>query len=286
MSRLSSVRKAAMDLWDLTKVMFRRWYLTLPLIAVTAAAAVWTVQVRGPDYEATGHVAVLPPTVQRVAAPGETTLRVSPWTQQALAEAARIRLEGGRLRDTLAREGYRGEWTVEVTGEVPVITLVVIAPSAQSARATLHRLEDEIDREVESLQGAYGVPPAERIQSVRYEAGESVSTSASSLRRAVVAAVAAGLGLTVPGAGARDGLLRRRRRRREYATAAVAAVVATPSAVAGPTGGDRGGVDAPAAAPVTGTPPLGGTAIRSGPDADHPDADHRQPDRPTLDRPD
>ncbi|MFS8522308.1 MAG: hypothetical protein FWJ87_13215, partial [Micromonosporaceae bacterium] len=207
-----------MDLWDLTKVMFRRWYLTLPLLVVTAAAAVWIVHTRGPDYQATGHVAVLPPTVQRVAAPGETTLRVSPWTQQALAEAARIRLEGGRLRDTLTREGYSGEWTVEVAGEVPVLTLVVIAPTAQSALSTLHRLQDEIDREVQSLQGTYGVPPEERIQSVRYDAGESVSTSASSLRRAVVAAVAAGLVLTVAVVVSVDGLLRRRRRRREYAT--------------------------------------------------------------------
>lgn len=216
-----------MDLWDLTKVMFRRWYLTLPLVVATVAAAVWIVQTRGPDYEATGHVAVLPPAIQRVAGPGETTVRVSPWTQQALAEAARIRLEGGRLRETLAREGYAGEWTVEVTGEVPVVTLVVVGPSARAALGTLHRLQDEIDREVQSLQDTYGVPPEERIQSVRYEAGESVSTSASSLRRAVVAAVAAGLVLTVAVVVSLDGLIRRRRRRREHRAAAAAAEPST-----------------------------------------------------------
>lgn len=274
-----------MDLWDLTRVLFRRWYLTLPLIVATVAAAVWIVQVRGPDYEATGHVAVLPPTVQRFAAPGETTVRVSPWTQQALAQAARIRLEGGRLHDTLAREGYAGEWTVEVTGEVPVLSLVVIAPSAQSALATLHRLQDEIDREVRSLQESYGVPPEERIQSVRYEAGESVSTSASSLRRAVVAAVAAGLVLTVAVVVSLDGLFRRRRRRREYATAAVTAVAPAPSAVAGAADGGRAAVDPPAGAPVAGPlPPATGTT-RSDPEADHPDGDRREPGRPTLDRP-
>ena len=121
-----------MDLWDLTKVMFRRWYLTAPMVLATIVATFWITTTTGPDYEASGHVAVIPPEVQRVAEAGEM-LRVSPWNEEALAHAAQIRLEAKRLQEDLQEQGYHGEWSVEVSGRLPVVSIAVVAPTAEQA---------------------------------------------------------------------------------------------------------------------------------------------------------
>jgi hypothetical protein len=203
-----------MDLWDLTRVMVRRWYLTAPLVLATIVATFWITTATGPDYEASGHVAVIPPEVQRVAEAGEM-LRVSPWNEEALAHAAQIRLEAKHLQENLAEQGFHGEWSVQVSGRLPVVSIAVVAPTAEQAVDTLHRLQAVVDDEVRIRQEEYAVPVEEQIRTVRYDTGESVDTSASGLRRALVAALGAGAILTIAVVTAFDAVARVRQRRRE-----------------------------------------------------------------------
>lgn len=205
-----------MDLWDLTKVMVRRWYVTAPMALATVAAAAWITATAGADYEATGHVAVIPAEVQRVATAGEP-VRVSPWNEEALAEAARFHLEAKSLRDEVAEAGYTGEWTVQITGRLPVITLEVVAPTAEQAVETLHRLQEVIDEEVTSLQEELAVSEPERIRTVRYDTGESVDVTMAGVRRALVAVLGAGAVLTMVVVIAFDAIARGRRYRRDEA---------------------------------------------------------------------
>jgi hypothetical protein len=205
-----------MDLWELTRVLFRRWYISVPMVAISLAAAAWVTASTGPEYEATGHVAVLPPEVQRIAQAGDV-VRASPWNEEALAHAAQIRLEAKRLETDLVEHGFHGEWTVSVTGRLPVISVAVVAPSDEQAVATLHRLQAVVEEEVRVRQQGYDVPTEEQYRTVRYDSGESVDTSASSARRALVAAVGAGAVLTVAVVIGFDALARLRQRRREPA---------------------------------------------------------------------
>lgn len=209
-----------MDLWDLTRVMFRRWYLTAPMVLATIVATFWITTATGPDYEASGHVAVIPPEVQRVAEAGEM-LRVSPWNEEALAHAAQIRLEAKVLQDDLQEQGYHGEWSVQVSGRIPVVSIAVVAPTAEQAVDTLHRLQAVVDDEVRIRQEEYAVPVEEQIRTVRYDTGESVDTSASGLRRALVAALGAGAILTIAVVTAFDAVARVRQRRRDQSVHAV-----------------------------------------------------------------
>jgi hypothetical protein len=201
-----------MDLWDLTKLMFRRWYVTAPLVLATLGALIWIAQTTEPDYVATGHVAVIPPEVHRVATAGEA-VRSSPWNEEALAHASQIRLEGKRLLEETAETGLQGGWTVTVSGRLPVITLEVVASSPEQAIATLHHLQDVIAEEVRHRQEEYAVPADEQIRTVRYDTGESIETSLGGLRRALVAATGAGAILTVAVVMVFDALARRRQRR-------------------------------------------------------------------------
>lgn len=200
-----------MDLWDLTKLMVRRWYISVLVMVATFGALIWIIQTTGPDYVATGHVAVLPSEVHRVAAAGET-VRSSPWNEEALAHASQIRLQGKQLRETMAEAGYQGDWVVSVSGRLPVITIKVVASSPEQALDTLHHLQDVVADEVRHRQDQYAVPEEERSQAVRYDTGESIETSTGSLRRALVAAAGAGAILTVAVTVIFDALARRRGR--------------------------------------------------------------------------
>lgn len=185
-----------MDLWDVTKLMWRRWYVTAPLLLVTVAAAGWVFASVGPQYQATGHVAVVPPEVHRLGEAGQAS-RVNPWDEEALAHSARIRLEAKRLEDEMKAAGFEGEWGVDVTGRVPVITMEVVAPTADQAVALMHELQQVVEQEVRIRQADYNLPAEEQVTTVRLDDGESIETTSSRLLRVLVAVVGALLVLTV-----------------------------------------------------------------------------------------
>lgn len=212
-----------MDLWDVTKLMWRRWYVTAPMLLVTILAAIWVMTSVGPEYQATGHVAVVPPQELRQAEAGEVA-RINPWNQEALAHAARIRLEAARLEEEMAAEGYTGRWSVDVTGFIPVLQIEVVAPTTDQAVATMHRLQEVVDAEVADRQAEYGLAEGELFTTVRYDQGESVETTASRLRRALVAVVGAGIILTAGVVLAFDAIVRWRRSRHDPAMAGEPAV--------------------------------------------------------------
>jgi hypothetical protein len=202
-----------MDFWDLVRLTWRRWYVTVPMLLLTFAGAGWIIGTVGPEYQATGYVTVVPPTVLRSPEAGEMS-QVNPWNEEALADAARIRLEGRSLRDELAAAGFAGEWSVEITGRLPVISVQVVAPTSERALTTMHELQGVVEAEVQAQQAGYDVPEGEQFTTVRYDRGESVETTASRLRRTLVAVVAAGLILTVAVVASYDALARWRLSRR------------------------------------------------------------------------
>src|SRR4051794_31434648 len=71
-----------MDFWDLTKVIFRRWYMGVPVLALTAGLCLWTWTSSTPDYTVTCYVQLIPPTA---AVGGPATNEVSnPWLDLGL----------------------------------------------------------------------------------------------------------------------------------------------------------------------------------------------------------
>jgi capsular polysaccharide biosynthesis protein len=201
-----------MDFWDVAKRMFRRWYLTAPLLLLTAAATAWISTEVGPDYQATSYVAVLPPTLHRNESAREVT-QVNPWTVEALADAAAIRLMGGELAEQIKADGYEAEWTVEVTGIVPVLRLDVVAQSPEEASAVTARLLDVIDDEVTELQAEHRLEQGEQITTVRYDDGNAIEVVTTGTKRAMLAVAGAGLIVTMATVVAVDALVRRRRAR-------------------------------------------------------------------------
>lgn len=198
-----------MDFWDVAKLMWRRWSVTVPALLITVVATVWVAVTVEPDYQVTGHVAVVGPSIQRTAGDSDVT-RVNPWSSEALADAATIRLQGKALADELAAEGFGGSWEAGVTGRLPVIRIEVVAERPEYAQATLERLREVIDEEVAGLQAQHNVAPEEQITTVSYDGGESVEPVTGKVKRAIMVVFAAGLIITVGLAVAVDAMARRR----------------------------------------------------------------------------
>lgn len=208
-----------MDFWDLVKVMWRRWYITAPMLLLTAVAAGYIGSTVGPEYQATGHISVVPPLVQRLPGGEGEASRVNPWNQEALADAARIRLEGKQLHDQLAAAGHDGEWAVAITGLLPVVTIEVVAGSPEEALTIMHMLQSVVEEEVRGRQVELNLEDGEEFTTVRYDQGESIETTNSRLRRALVAVLGAGVIMTTGVVLAFDAVTRWRRSRSPSAKA-------------------------------------------------------------------
>src|SRR5689334_12093363 len=50
-----------MDFWDLTKLIFRRWPISLPILLVSITASLFSAKTVKPDYVMTSYVQPTPP---------------------------------------------------------------------------------------------------------------------------------------------------------------------------------------------------------------------------------
>lgn len=181
-----------MDFWDVAKLMWRRWYATVPMLLVTALATGWTTLNVAPDYEVTSHFAMVRPQTP-VAEDEDEGRTTNPWTSETLAEAASIRLRGRPLAEQLEAEGHDASWSLSVTGGQPWLRLEVIAKSPTEARTTGARLHEIIEEEMQSRQDEYHIPRDEQISSMQFDDGETVEAITRSRRQAVLGVLGAGL---------------------------------------------------------------------------------------------
>jgi hypothetical protein len=203
-----------MDLWDVTKLLARRWLISLPMLLVTLGCALWIGITTDPDYKDTSHVTLLPPSVRRDPAAG-TTQNINPWTTESLIAAVVTRLNSKAQHDALQAEGLSGIWETEPDLHFQdLIAIEVTAHSEEQARATTTRLQQIATEEVTRQQERYKLKPGEEISTIPFDSGENIEPSRSKVIRALVVVMGAGGVLTVAVVLAVDAILRRRAQRR------------------------------------------------------------------------
>jgi hypothetical protein len=203
------------DFWDLTKLVFRRWYVALPLLAVTAALTVWTTVTVKPDYKATAYVQLIPPAEASVAS-NVAELR-NPWLDLGLGgldTAATYTVVDKTFLNQLKEEGLSDNVVITAGYPAPIATIEVIASSQQVAGLTTDRVVEHFDQTVKALQSDYGVKPAGMILTRRLDTGRNLAQTGGKVKRALIAVAGAGLLLTAGVTVGFDALLRRRRNRR------------------------------------------------------------------------
>ena len=207
-----------MDLWDLTRLLFRRWYFALPMLLVSLASVAVVSRTVPPDYSATGHVTMIPPS-QRTSA--ETPGRVqNPWEElgfRALGQAVIIKLSEQKTLEDLVNAGFTDNFTVAMDDRTPLFTIESVGSSPDQAIATTRKVMSMIGEDVVARQTRYGVAGGDLITTLALDNGDTVVKITSKTTRVLLVATALGVLLSAAPTIAIDALLRRRARSRQAA---------------------------------------------------------------------
>ncbi|WP_213456083.1 hypothetical protein [Rhizomonospora bruguierae] len=209
--------RTKVDFWDLTKLLFRRWYVAVPLLLLSLAGAASVAVTVRPDYVATSYVQLVPPTAPE-AKPGEQppTPR-NPWLSMGLGSlsgAATITVSDSTVLKQLKAKGYSENFTLKMEGQLPIVKIEVIGDSPEQAGDTAQELVRLLDENVNALQAKYNVARQDLIVTQRLDLGDNLSESSSKVKRALVAVAGAGVLLSAGVTIATDAWLRKRARRR------------------------------------------------------------------------
>lgn len=203
-----------MDFWDLTKLVFRRWYVAVPLLVLTGIAAAYTTYNVKPDYKATAYVQLIPPPEASITT-NIKELR-NPWLDLGLGvlnTAATYATVDRQFLNQLKTRGMSDNVVITNGYPAPIATVEVIGSSKEMAMGTAGEVVKRFNDVVKSLQDDYAVQTKGRILTRRLDTGNNLEETGGKVKRALVAVAGAGALLTAGLTVAFDAVLRRRKRR-------------------------------------------------------------------------
>ncbi|WP_327005980.1 hypothetical protein OHA72_01005 [Dactylosporangium sp. NBC_01737] len=203
-----------MDLWDLAKLMGRRWYLMAPMIILTLAATSWALLTIKPDYTSTGQIMLIPPADRTPLTPAELQ-STNTWVEvgeDIMAKALSISLNTNQTHKEIEGEGFSTAFEVTAEDRSSILTVTATATTPEAAQATVQRLEKQITREVEEMQARYKPKAGRAISTQVLDAGDTIEVVSSKVKRAAVVIIGVGLLLTAAVTIVGDNILRRRAR--------------------------------------------------------------------------
>ncbi|MEV8509126.1 hypothetical protein AB0368_30415 [Actinoplanes sp. NPDC051475] len=209
-----------MDFWDLTKILVRRWYVSVTLLLLTFAGTAYTAVAVKPDYSLTAYVQLIPPTA--VSDPAKAAQAQNPWLAlgiTSLSNAAMVATQDQTFLDALKVQDDSASFEITIGDRNPVAIVEVIAPSLEQAESATALITSHYEQSVAMLQKQYGVKAADMITAYRLDKGENVKRPGGKVKRAVVVIFAIGILMTGGVTILFDALLRRRRRSKAAAPA-------------------------------------------------------------------
>lgn len=205
-----------MDLWDLTKVLFRRWYIALPVLLASLAVVMYMASTVKPDYVAKGYLQLIPPSGAAQTNPANPHPR-NPWIDLglgSLANAAVVKVVDPAVLVHLVEEGYADSVVVTMPTQSPLLYIEAVGSTPQQATLTVRQIIKELNKDVVAEQARYGVLAEDTITTLTLNDGATPEEKTSKVKRVVAVSAGIGLLITTVGTILVDNLLRRRSRRR------------------------------------------------------------------------
>lgn len=196
-----------MDVWGLTVAALRRWYVLLPLLAISLAAAYLVGSRTQADYEVTGAVVLVVP---EQAVP-------NPYAGDFASELLGIRLMSNSTREDFVSQGLPGEYEIDYERRSPVMTMTVVAGSEAVAVETAGEVVAYLDEALDSAQKERDVPRASRVTLEIVDAPDAAEPVVSGRLRVTGVVAVAGTILSLACAVLVDVILVRRRDRARIA---------------------------------------------------------------------
>lgn len=202
-----------MDLLDLLKLMFRRWYVTVPVIVLTLGAALVLGASIQPEYKTEAAVLLVPPTTATAPAPNASPQPGNPWLrvgENAMAQAVQIAVSAHDARTQVVAAGGDPSYEIGLVNRSSILTIEVTASTHASALATVTSVTKLIEDVVASKQAEYRPRAGEQITTEILDPGLNIIQSRSNVLRAQIVVGAIGLLLATAAAVGYDALQRRR----------------------------------------------------------------------------
>lgn len=140
-----------MDVWAITLAALRRWYVFLPLLALTALVALWVGSRAAEHYRSTSTIVLVPG--------AETTEIQNPYGGIGeTANVLEIVLGASPTRDEIDERGLSTDYIVDTRSQSRILDLVVTADSEEVSLDTTHALIDLMGQELVDRQDAVQIP--------------------------------------------------------------------------------------------------------------------------------
>jgi hypothetical protein len=209
------------DLWDLTKLLLRRWYIALPLLLASVAIVFMTAQTVTPDYRALGYLQMIPPPGSTQAPNANAKPRPhNPWLDlgyEPLGTAVLLKVTDKDSLERLAANGLTDSVAVELSRNGTLFEIEAVGTSPAQATATVQEVIRMLTAEIAASQQQYRVLPEDTITTTIVNNGGNVEVVTTKQKRILVVAAGLGVLFTTAATIGLDALLRRLRRRRPEA---------------------------------------------------------------------
>jgi hypothetical protein len=206
------------DLWDLTRLLIRRWYFAVPMLLASVAAVVVAAQTVSPDYKSLGYMQLIPaPSAGKPLDPDAKPRPANPWNDlgyAALGNAAALTVTDPTTLERLADEGYSDSVTVVLNERTPLFEIEAVGDSKEQSAATVKHVIELLQNDISAKQKQYGTLAEDTISTLVINDGSSPEQDGGKVKRVLIVAAGLGLLLTMASTIALDYWLRRRSRRR------------------------------------------------------------------------
>jgi hypothetical protein len=217
------------DLWDLTRLLLRRWYFAVPMLVISVALVVVAARTVSPDYKATGYMQLIPaPSAGKVADPKAKPRPTNPWLDlgyAALGNAAVLTVTDTPSLDRLKKEGYTDSVVITLNQQTPLLEIEAVGNSKEQASSTIKEVIRLLQADITAKQKQYGAQSEDIISTLVINDGSSPEQDSGKVKRLLVVAAGLGVLLTTAATIALDYWLRRRARRKAGADEPDAAAV-------------------------------------------------------------
>ncbi|MEV6527837.1 hypothetical protein AB0M43_38540 [Longispora sp. NPDC051575] len=208
------------DVLDRALAVARRWFVWVPLLALTVAATWHVSDFVKPSFEAQGSVLLVPPTGKPTTAPGSQPPVSSGWTLLGpvdMATAVIKIMESGERRAAVAAAGFERDYVLTLLPRSAIIRVQAASLSPARVTGTVGHVIAAITADVAGKQAALADQPRLRISTQVLDGTAPVDTNILGVRKAQAIVVAVGLALTIVGLIAAEAVARAWRRRAEMA---------------------------------------------------------------------
>lgn len=217
-----------MDLFDVVRSCFRRWYVMLPLLAITAFYGHQVYSSVMPVYYSQTVIGLAPPN-QRVdtVAVGQPIPRnglLDVGGAPLLANMAALGLHQSTVVNRVVAAGGEANYDAKLfpvpatSPPIPLVMIDVAAPAPKAAAKTLELATIELRASLENVQTQANVPPDMMVESFVVSPPSEPVAAVPSRTRSTMSVVVGGLALAVLASVLVDVFLTRRRNRKSKAS--------------------------------------------------------------------